>query len=73
MFSDRDIDWANDLAMRERDSGVRAASSALGEDGSKDCRDCGEAISAKRKAAIPSARRCSTCQTERELMIKVGR
>lgn len=71
-FSD-DIDWANDLAMREREDGARAATDALRETGTETCLDCGDLISPERKAAVPSARRCSLCQTERERLNKVGR
>ena len=69
-----DLDRAEGLASAERDAGVRrvratlrSLTEAVGVDPDDlECSDCGEAISAARKAAAPWATRCIGCQQQFE-------
>ena len=56
------FDQADELAENERQSGIKAASKALSKAGTLDCIVCGEPIGRVRKAVLPSATRCVTCQ-----------
>lgn len=51
---------------RQQDVFVARIHSALQEPGADDCIDCEGPIGAKRRAAMPSARRCIGCQTKFE-------
>lgn len=53
-------------ADQERDAGVARSVAELRGEGAEDCIDCGDPIEAARKAAMPSARRCVSCQDRRE-------
>lgn len=66
-FSNAAYDRADELAEKERQIGIEAASKALSGVGFLDCIDCGEEIEPKRRAALPSAKRCTSCQTTYEL------
>jgi phage/conjugal plasmid C-4 type zinc finger TraR family protein len=64
--------WAPDGAVQEQieDSIADALAAArtrmpTGE-GSDECEDCGEAISERRRAALPGVRTCVQCQGERD-------
>lgn len=61
------LDRAEELAEGERQTGINAASRAISEVGFVDCIDCGREIHPKRRAALPSAKRCVDCQTAYEL------
>ena len=61
------FDRADELAERERESGIEAASKALSGDGFTHCIECGRPIDPRRRAALPSAKRCTDCQTVYEL------
>lgn len=41
---------------------------AAGGGGRRWCADCGEAIPAARRAAVPGVKRCVGCESDRELM-----
>lgn len=60
------LDWAAEMADAERDAGVARASAALASQGLAECEDCGDDIPEARRAALPSVRRCVTCQTAKE-------
>lgn len=66
-LSNAALDRAEELAGKERQSGIRAAALALAGDGFSHCIDCGDEIDPKRRAALPSAKRCTPCQTAYEL------
>lgn len=64
--------WARDGAVQDQiddtvNDAVAAARNALGqEDGRDFCQDCGERIPAARRKALPGARSCVSCQSERD-------
>lgn len=66
-FSNAAYDLANEIADRERESGILAAARALSGDGFTHCIGCGEPIDARRRAAFPGAKRCYECQSAYEL------
>lgn len=49
-----------------RVSGIKKAQEALTKTGKERCVDCGKRIDPKRRAALPSAIRCTKCQAEWE-------
>lgn len=56
------IEQAEERVARERDLRLGTVSASVTGTGCEDCTDCGQVISAKRRAAAPFARRCITCQ-----------
>lgn len=60
------LDLAEALAERERAAGVARVAAALAKPGAADCWDCGDRLSAARRAALPSAVRCTACQERRD-------
>ncbi|UAK25720.1 DksA/TraR family C4-type zinc finger protein [Sphingomonas nostoxanthinifaciens] len=64
--------WAPDGAVQDQiDDTVKDAVSAARArmpigDGTEDCDDCGETISAARRKALPGVRTCVACQSERD-------
>lgn len=59
-------DRAEILEHEERGRGVAAVRQKLAAAGADDCCDCGDPIEAARRAALPSAQRCLTCQQAHE-------
>ncbi len=57
------IDEANQRAEQEREASILKVRTALQAEGKPECVDCAELIDAERRAAMPSACRCITCQT----------
>ncbi|MEI9850650.1 MAG: TraR/DksA C4-type zinc finger protein [Sphingomonas sp.] len=55
-------DLADKLIEAERDHGIHVAQAALAGDGEAFCVDCGLLIPRARHLAMPSAKRCITCQ-----------
>lgn len=68
----RAIERAEAMVDLERETQIAGIRQHLAEGGSAHCGDCGEAISKKRRAAMPSARRCAECETRRERAAKRG-
>lgn len=64
--------WAPDGAVQDQiDDTVKDAVSAArarmpAGEGTDECEECGEEIPAKRRAALPGARTCVACQSERD-------
>lgn len=56
------VDEAGWLTETERTEGVRRVKAALAADGAAACIGCGDDIEPARRAALPSACRCITCQ-----------
>lgn len=69
---DRAIERAEEMVDLERATTIAGIRQRLSEPGSDNCAVCGEEISAQRRAAMPSARRCASCETRRELAAKRG-
>lgn len=46
--------------------GIASAQRSLAQAGSADCASCGQPIAPQRRAALPSARRCTPCQAKFE-------
>jgi len=65
-MDERDFDHAEMIAAAERDSSVARASRAVAQSGTRDCADCGAALSEARRFAAPFATRCLACQMARE-------
>ncbi len=59
-------DLADALAEQERETAILAARIALAQSGSAICVACHEEIDAERRAALPSAKRCLSCQQRLE-------
>lgn len=66
-FSNAAYELADQRADEERQSGIRAATVALGGGGHTHCIECGKPIDGRRRAALPSAKRCFECQSAYEL------
>lgn len=60
------VDKALSVIEEVRDAGIARAAEALAAAGSPGCTDCGDDIGAARRAALPSARRCISCQDAAE-------
>jgi phage/conjugal plasmid C-4 type zinc finger TraR family protein len=56
------VDQAGWLTETERAEGVRRVKESLAVAGAAACIGCGDDIEPARRAALPSARRCITCQ-----------
>ncbi|MCW5720413.1 MAG: TraR/DksA C4-type zinc finger protein [Devosia sp.] len=62
-FGERDFETAQLRIEQERSAGIGSVLAAMGRTGSDTCDDCGEMIGAARRQAMPSARRCVSCQS----------
>jgi phage/conjugal plasmid C-4 type zinc finger TraR family protein len=60
------VDEAAAVIERARIAGIARAASALAGSGAASCIGCGDEIEPSRRAALPSARRCITCQSRVE-------
>ncbi|MBB5987416.1 TraR/DksA C4-type zinc finger protein [Sphingobium lignivorans] len=69
---ERAIEHAEAMVALERDVAISRIRRAIGEPGSRHCATCGEAIEPERRAAMPSARRCTDCQEGHERAGKRG-
>lgn len=64
--------WTRDGAVQDQiDDTIADAVSAArarlaGGESAEDCDDCGDAIPARRRAALPGVRTCIACQAERD-------
>jgi phage/conjugal plasmid C-4 type zinc finger TraR family protein len=63
---ERHIEAAEAAVMLEQQGEVARIHRALLEPGEIDCIDCGQPIGAKRRNAMPSAKRCIGCQAKFE-------
>lgn len=61
-FGNRDYELADARFEMERATGIGTVQAALAGVGTSHCCDCGDAISAARRAAVPNTRRCAECQ-----------
>ncbi|WP_082475618.1 TraR/DksA C4-type zinc finger protein [Rhizobium sp. Leaf341] len=61
--SEAALDLAQARIEQERDASVKAASIALLQTGTDLCIACDHPIPEERRRALPSARRCTECQT----------
>lgn len=61
-----DLDRAQRLSERHREAGLARVRSRLDVQGPDECEDCGELIEPRRRAALPSATRCISCQEQFE-------
>jgi phage/conjugal plasmid C-4 type zinc finger TraR family protein len=59
-------DLAQVLEEAERAAAIARALAPLAASGRADCLDCGQPLSAPRRAAMPSAMRCTPCQSALE-------
>lgn len=66
MLDEREVEAAEQAVAGERAATIARIRSELHGDGSDDCVDCGCAIPAARRAALPSAERCVACQSRHE-------
>lgn len=62
MSEERGLLRAEDFQRQQDELRVSRIRSALVREGEEFCADCGEDIGAARRAALPSATRCVTCQ-----------
>lgn len=72
-FDERAIETAEMTARAMSDGAIARIRGSLAGEGAADCADCGEPIPAKRRAALPSARRCVGCQAVHEVSGRPGR
>ena len=63
-------DRAADTVARHTDEGLYQAQQALAQAGCADCKDCDEPIAQARRLAVPSAQRCTDCQSLHEMRTK---
>lgn len=70
--SNRAQEHAQAMVDLERQHAIDALRGRLKANGRPDCADCGEIIAAKRRAALPSATRCASCQSRRERIARRG-
>lgn len=59
-------EMAEHTTERMRSASIIKAQTALAKTGKERCVDCGKKIDPKRRAALPSAIRCTKCQAEWE-------
>lgn len=65
-LGERAIESSSAFADAERERAIQRAQAKLALKGDEFCQDCGEEIPAARRAALPSATRCTPCQTKLE-------
>lgn len=65
-LSSRAVERSEEMIALERDCGIARIAGSLAAHGSDDCADCGDPIDARRRAAMPSAKRCTDCQRAAE-------
>ncbi len=64
--------WTRDGAVQDqiddtvKDAVLRARALTPQGESAEECDDCGEAIPAKRREALPGVRTCVACQSERD-------
>jgi phage/conjugal plasmid C-4 type zinc finger TraR family protein len=63
---EREIETSEAMVELERQAAIARARQELATVPAHECVDCGEPIAAARRAAMPSARRCTPCQAIRE-------
>lgn len=68
----RAIEHAEAMVALECDVAINRIRATLAAPGSVNCGDCGDAIDAGRRAALPSVRRCVSCEEHREMRKKRG-
>ena len=67
--------WTRDGAVHDqiddtvKDAVAAARAAMLAGEGAEECDDCGEAIPAARRRALPSTRTCVACQSKRDASI----
>lgn len=66
MFDERHIESGSLTQERLSESAIARIRDELASEGEDDCIDCGEQIDPRRKAALPSAERCISCQAKFE-------
>lgn len=69
---EREIETSAAMVDLELEEAVARARAGLATAPSDDCVDCGDHIDARRRAAMPTARRCVRCQSLRDLADKRG-
>lgn len=69
-LSERAIETSGAFADAEREREIRRSQAQLDREGCGECEDCGEDIPAKRRKALPSARRCVGCQQAHERRVR---
>jgi phage/conjugal plasmid C-4 type zinc finger TraR family protein len=72
LAGERAIEQAEAMVTAERDKAIADIRAQLAEPGADDCEACGDKIPEKRRAAMPSARRCADCEGLRERAAKRG-
>lgn len=72
LAGERAIEQAEAMVTAERDKAIADIRGKLAEPGADACDDCGEDIPKERRDAMPSARRCTTCEERRERAAKRG-
>lgn len=72
LAGERAIERAEAMVTAERDKAIADIRAQLAEPGADACQDCSDEIPKERRAAMPSARRCATCETRRERAAKRG-
>jgi phage/conjugal plasmid C-4 type zinc finger TraR family protein len=66
MSEERGLLRAEDFQRQQDEIKVQGIRSSLVLKGDEFCNDCGDAIGAERRAALPSATRCVDCQSSHE-------
>ena len=64
--TEREIEAAEANVLLERETAIARIRNDLALEGEDDCVDCDAPIGAARKAALPSAERCISCQAVHE-------
>jgi RNA polymerase-binding transcription factor DksA len=59
-------DRAQSAIVQVTTDAIASAQRSLAQAGSADCATCGQPIAPQRRAALPSARRCTPCQNHFE-------
>jgi RNA polymerase-binding transcription factor DksA len=72
LAGERAIEQAEAMVTAERDKAIADIRAKLAEPGAEDCEACGDEIPKERRAAMPSARRCASCEQRREIAAKRG-
>lgn len=65
-LGERAIERAQEFEQRQRDAAVARIQTSLTGLGEEFCLGCGERIEEARRIALPSARRCTPCQSDFE-------
>ena len=72
-LGERGVERAEAFQLKQSEQAIARIRGQLDQAGETSCQDCGDEIEEARRAALPSAVRCISCQTTFERLKRLGR